>query len=129
MKNFVNIFKALADETRLRVIKLLQKRELCVCELMQVLGMSQPRISRHLTVLKNAGLVDDRREGRWIHYSLRKEALQKDDIKLLLKAMLSLGNDDATVKADQARLGKTFRLSKLKPACNTSSETLMEKIF
>jgi len=59
MKKIANIFKALSDDTRLRVVKLLQERELCVCELMQVLDMSQPRISRHMSVLKNAGLLED----------------------------------------------------------------------
>ena len=128
MKKFVNIFKALADETRLRVLKLLQQRELCVCELMQVLGMSQPRISRHLSVLKNAGLVNERRQGRWVHYSLKKEWIEKE-IKLLFKAMLALGNDDAVIKADQERLKGAFRLSELKPVCDNCAEQLLEKFF
>jgi len=126
MKKFVNIFKALADETRFRVLKLLQQRELCVCELMQVLGMSQPRISRHLSILKNAGLVNERRQGRWIHYSLKKEWIEKE-IKLLFKAMLALGNDEAVIKADQERLKRAFRLSELKPAGgNCAAEQLIE---
>jgi len=128
MRKFVNIFKALADETRFRVLKLLQQRELCVCELMQVLGMSQPRISRHLSVLKNAGLVNERRQGRWIHYSLKKEWIEKE-IKLLFKAMLALGNDEAVIKADQERLKRAFRLSELKPAGDNCAEQLLEKIF
>ena len=116
MKKIANIFKALSDDTRLRVIKLLQDRELCVCELMQVLDMSQPRISRHLSVLKNAGLVNDRREGKWIHYSLRKET-QGKEIKILLDAMVVMANDDAVVKADKKNLKKAIRLSEVKGNC------------
>lgn len=66
----LSIFKACADETRLRVLHLLSLRELCVCELVAVLRMPQGKVSRHLAVLKNAGLVTDRREGTWIHYSM-----------------------------------------------------------
>ena len=106
-KKIANIFKALSDDTRLRAIKLLQERELCVCELMQVLEMSQPRISRHLNVLKNAGLVEDRREGKWIHYSLREETHGKE-IKILLDSMVVMGNDDAVVRADKKTLKKQF---------------------
>lgn len=63
-------FKALADPTRLRILQLLGEREMCVCELEEFLNMSQPAVSHHLRLLKKAGLVDDRREGKWIYYSL-----------------------------------------------------------
>ena len=66
----VRSFKALADETRLRILNLLLRGELCVCDIQFVLGASQPNISRHLTYLKNAGLVLDRREGTRIYYRL-----------------------------------------------------------
>jgi ArsR family transcriptional regulator, arsenate/arsenite/antimonite-responsive transcriptional repressor len=64
------VFKALADETRLRILHLLLQGELCVCEMVEVLGASQSKASRHLAVLRNAGLVEDRREGAWVYYSL-----------------------------------------------------------
>lgn len=70
MKEELNLFKALADETRLRIMVLLSERELCVCQLEWALGLTQARVSRHLTTLKNVGLVKDRREGLWIFYSL-----------------------------------------------------------
>ena len=66
------IFKACADETRLRILFLLSERELCVCELVLLLDMPQGKISRHLAVLKNASLVSDRRDGTWIYYSMPK---------------------------------------------------------
>jgi ArsR family transcriptional regulator len=74
MKDVVAIFKALADPTRLRIMLLLRKRELCVCELMFILGMEQSRVSRHMRVLREAGLAEDVRDGRWIIYRVRDEA-------------------------------------------------------
>ena len=66
----VQLFKALADETRLRILNLLVRGELCVCELTGVLGIGQSKASRHLAYLRNAGLVNDRRDGAWMYYSL-----------------------------------------------------------
>jgi ArsR family transcriptional regulator len=67
----VQFFKSLADETRLRCVALLQRRgELCVCELTQALQMSQPKISRHLALLRSSGLLVDRRQGLWIYYRI-----------------------------------------------------------
>lgn len=70
MADSVQLFKAMADETRLRTLNLLIKKELCVCEIVEALGVGQSKVSRHLAYLKNAGLVKDRREGAWMHYSL-----------------------------------------------------------
>ncbi|MBZ5534915.1 MAG: metalloregulator ArsR/SmtB family transcription factor [Acidobacteriia bacterium] len=75
MKETVKTFKALSDETRLRILHLLiEAGEICVCDMETVLGCPQAKVSRHLTILKNAGLVDDRREGLWVLYSLVKPA-------------------------------------------------------
>ncbi len=68
-------FHALSDETRLEVIDLLTRGERCVCELQEAMGAAQSRLSFHLKVLRDAGLVLDRRQGRWVYYSLRPEAL------------------------------------------------------
>jgi len=70
MKQELSLFKALSDETRLRIMVLLCEKELCVCQLMWALDLDQAKVSRHLTVLRNAGLVNDRRQGLWIFYSL-----------------------------------------------------------
>jgi ArsR family transcriptional regulator len=70
-------FQALAEETRLRIVQLLSGGELCVCELQAELRASQSRLSFHLKKLKDAGLVTDRREGRWVHYALVPEALEE----------------------------------------------------
>lgn len=74
MLNPSKAFRALSDPKRLRIIGLLRDREVCVCDLMTALKMSQPMVSRHLAYLRRAGLVRDRRDGRWRHYSLAKPA-------------------------------------------------------
>ncbi|HTS16916.1 MAG TPA: metalloregulator ArsR/SmtB family transcription factor [Verrucomicrobiae bacterium] len=66
------LFKAFADETRLRILNLVAQRERCVCEFQKILRVPQPKISRHLAYLRRSGLLVARREGRWIHYSLAK---------------------------------------------------------
>ena len=80
------LFKALGDPTRLRIIKLLLKRPLCVCELVFVLKMEQSRISHHLQILREAGLVKDKREGRWMIYGI--PAGRREGFDALLKVAL-----------------------------------------
>ncbi len=70
-------FHALSDETRLEIVRLLSHGERCVCELQDVLGAAQSRLSFHLKTLKDAGLVTDRRDGRWVYYALNAEALDE----------------------------------------------------
>jgi len=69
-------FHALADETRLRIIECLSDGEECVCDLTDALESAQSRLSFHLKTLKDAGIVTDRREGRWVYYSLNPEAIE-----------------------------------------------------
>ena len=64
------LFRALADPTRLRLLNLIADREICVCYFVEILGISQPKISRHLAYLRRAGIVAARRQGRWMHYRL-----------------------------------------------------------
>ena len=64
------MFKALADETRLKILRLLAKREMCVCEVMAALDLTQPTASHHLRILEHTGLVKDRKDGKWVFYSL-----------------------------------------------------------
>jgi ArsR family transcriptional regulator len=64
------LFRALADSTRLRLLNLIADREICVCYFVEILNMSQPKVSRHLAYLRRAGIVASRREGKWMHYRL-----------------------------------------------------------
>jgi len=73
MKREAQILKALADESRLRILQLLVGGELCVCELMAVLGLPQSTVSRHLSYLRNSGWLQDRREGVWMYYRIDDE--------------------------------------------------------
>ena len=73
----VELFHALSDETRLQIIELLRKGERCVCELTDSLDAAQSRLSFHLRVLRDAGIVRDRKEGRWVHYELNPEAFEE----------------------------------------------------
>ena len=81
MQTLLRLWKALSDETRLRILKLLEEGELCVCHVTTVLGMGQSRISRHMGILKHAGLVRDRRAGKWVFYRL-SEGYGNADIQL-----------------------------------------------
>ncbi len=70
MKDFIRVMKSLSDPNRVRVLKLLQEKKLCVCEIQKVLGLAQSTVSKHLKLLEDAGLVDRTRQGTWIIYSL-----------------------------------------------------------
>ncbi|NPV90315.1 MAG: winged helix-turn-helix transcriptional regulator [Firmicutes bacterium] len=73
LKGLEIIFKALGETTRLKIVKLVADRELCVCEIVAVLGTNQPRVSQHLKVLKAAGILEERKERQWSFYRLNQE--------------------------------------------------------
>jgi len=89
----VKIFKALSDETRLRIYLLLLQGELCVCELMNILDMEQSRISHNLRILKEAGLVKSKRRGKWIIYEVNSEVANNKIIQGL-KSEWKLADQD-----------------------------------
>ncbi|HVM47874.1 MAG TPA: metalloregulator ArsR/SmtB family transcription factor [Candidatus Acidoferrum sp.] len=70
MKDFLNITKALADESRLRMLMALDGGEVCVCQITELMGLAMSTVSKHLSILYQAGLVNARKEGRWMYYSL-----------------------------------------------------------
>ena len=70
MKSFTKVMKALSDPNRVKIIKLLQQKMLCVCELQRALGISQPNVSKHLKILEEAGLVEYQKDGLWVNYYL-----------------------------------------------------------
>lgn len=83
------LFKGLAEQTRLRIVVLLLERELCVCDILEVLRLPQSTVSRHMTRLKAAGLVLDRREGKWVHYRLQEIPIVHDLRGLLRRHLIN----------------------------------------
>lgn len=100
MEELTTVFKALSDETRLRIIKLLEQGELCVCDITAALDMVQPKVSFHLGTLKEAGLIKDRKQGKWIHYSLN----EKDLFRRMLILSACERMQDGTISGDRKRL-------------------------
>jgi ArsR family transcriptional regulator len=70
MKDFVRVMKALSDPNRVKIVKMLQQKKLCVCEIQAALQVAQPTVSKHLKILENAGLVDSQKDGLWVNYHL-----------------------------------------------------------
>ena len=73
MRGMTDLFKALGDENRLRTLYALKRGELCVCQLIALLDLAPSTVSKHLSILRSAGLADSRKEGRWMYYRLAKE--------------------------------------------------------
>ena len=100
MKDLITMVKALSDATRLRILKVLEHGELCVCDIVAAIDVSQPRISFHLAALKEAGLLKDRKEGKWMHYRIDDSDLFKRFLVLSLLERIP----EADVEEDKKRL-------------------------
>jgi ArsR family transcriptional regulator len=96
------LFRALADRTRLRLINLIGDQEICVCYLVEVLAASQPKISRHLSYLRRAGVVAARRDGKWMHYRLNTPP--DSAAAAILKSTLDALETDEAMRSDRHRL-------------------------
>ncbi len=102
MQNILTLFKVLSDKSRLRTLLLLMKKELCVCQLIEILRLSQPLVSRNLNLMHRAGLIEARREGKLVFYSLRKD-LPKEFI-LIMKVVEDYLADKVDIKGDLKNL-------------------------
>jgi ArsR family transcriptional regulator len=102
--DLVRLFAALADPTRLRLLNLMDGREVCVCYFVEILKQGQPKISRHLAYLRRVGIVSARRDGKWMHYSIRRPQDTRA-AAILETTLVSLGADPA-MRADLAMLGR-----------------------
>jgi ArsR family transcriptional regulator len=100
----VRLFAALADPTRLRLLNLMNGREVCVCYFVEILNQGQPKISRHLAYLRRAGVVEARREGKWMHYRIELPG----DVRAasILNATLKSFENDPQMQSDLKRLGQ-----------------------
>jgi len=108
------LFAALADRTRLRLLNLMNGKEVCVCYFVEVLGQSQPKISRHLAYLRRAGIVAARREGKWAHYKI--VAAKHAGAARILSETLSVLSEDKAMQADLSRLTKACCAAEKLPA-------------
>ena len=97
MKQFIQVMKALSDPNRVAVLKILEQGELCVCEIQHLLELAQPTVSKHMKILEEAGLVNRRRQGAWILYSLAdgEESVYAQTMLTQLKGWL---HNDSTVQ-------------------------------
>ena len=89
-KKIAQIFKALCDENRVQIMKLLRSGEKCACKLLEELNISQPTLSHHMKILCDAGIVNGRKEGKWTHYAMCYEGVRK--IRTLMEDLLSAEN-------------------------------------
>ncbi len=116
MKNLVEILKTLADENRLRMLMLLNEKELCVCQLMGITELSQPMVSRNLSLLYRAGFLEERREGKLKFYRVGKNLspLHKEMLRLLRKSI----SEDESFKKDLETLQECTEFQKLTGRCD-----------
>ena len=109
MRALLKAFKALSDETRVRILKLLLERECCVCEVMQALQISQSRASRNLGILQDAGFIKARRDGLWVVYSINEKRMASHSEALVEVRRNSLHRDE-TISLDRERLKQAVRM-------------------
>ena len=120
MKEFMAIAKALADENRVRVLMFLRGGELCVCQIMEMLGLAPSTVSKHLTVLYQAGLLESRKDGRWNYYRLPGRdapATVRDILKWLQESLA----DDPQIVQDSKKVKAVCRMSLDELCCRYKS--------
>lgn len=108
MEILIKIFKALADKNRLRIVKMLQQKSLCVCEITAVLGLATSTVSKHLSILKNAEIIRDIKDGKWVDYYLNKKG-KNVYLSGLLPLIFFWLNDDKQIKLDIQKLKTSCR--------------------
>jgi ArsR family transcriptional regulator len=104
VRPLTRVFRALGDETRVRIVALLVHGELCVCHLESALGISQPNCSRQLGILKSAGVVDSRRDGTWVYYRITDQ--EHESVKNVLDVLAKTFGSERGLRADHTRLKK-----------------------
>jgi DNA-binding transcriptional ArsR family regulator len=102
LREYERVLKSIADPTRVRILKLLEGGEMCVCQVIAVLEFNQSTISKHLFLLKTAGLVRERRDGKWVHYSLDGTG-DSPYVRKMLQALKGWLNADPVIERDRKR--------------------------
>ncbi len=104
----VNVFKALSDPNRIRIVKMLGERELCLCEVREVLGLSNSTVSKHLSVLRDAGILLDSKDGKWVNFKLNDKPQNRFAISII-DFLRNSFDDDETIKKDLKLVRKVDR--------------------
>jgi ArsR family transcriptional regulator len=105
VRPLTRVFRALGDETRVRIVALLVHGERCVCHLENALDLSQPNCSRQLGILKMAGIVDSRRDGTWVYYRISEQ--EHESVRKVLEVLTTTFGSERTLRADLARLKRS----------------------
>lgn len=113
LKKQADIFKSLSDPNRIRILKMLQMKSMCVCEITEILGLAASTVSQHLTILKKAGFIVDSKNGKWIDYSLNMNS-GVPEIASLMTALHYMLEGDEKIRRDKVKLGKVNRLEIVK---------------
>jgi ArsR family transcriptional regulator len=108
MRKLIKIFKALSDPNRIRILKMLQIRSLCVCEIREVLALANSTVSKHLTLLRDAELIWDYKDGKWVNYSLNPSTTEKY-VSQLLPLLANWLPDDSIILSDTKKVKEVDR--------------------
>lgn len=103
MRKIVKVFKALSDSNRIRILKMLEQRPLCVCEITEILNLATSTVSKHLSLLRDAELILDEKDGKWVNYYLNKDK-SDDYVKKLLPLIKSWLPDDDIILQDKEKV-------------------------
>jgi len=117
LQKFLNITKAMSDENRVRVLMFLKTGELCVCQIIEMLGLAPSTVSKHMSILHHAGLVTTRKEGRWVYYALPGTDASQPVQNAVKLVQSSLQNESQT-RDDDARLKKVRDTNKDELCCH-----------
>ena len=108
MRNMVKIFKALSDANRIRILKMLEVRSLCVCEITEVLNLAASTVSKHLSILREAEFITDEKDGKWVNYRLNTMEYERY-INQLLPLINEWLNDDSLIQGDREKARNSNR--------------------
>jgi len=108
MNENIKIFKSLSDMNRIRILKMLDRKPLCVCEITSILDISTSTVSSHLSYLKDAGFIYDNKNGKWVDYYMRRTS-ENPILNQLLVMLSAWMNDDETIKNDLEKLEFAYR--------------------
>jgi ArsR family transcriptional regulator, arsenate/arsenite/antimonite-responsive transcriptional repressor len=111
MRDLMTVIKALADENRVRVLRAVQGRELCVCQIVELLGLAQSTVSKHVSILHQARLIDNRKEGRWMFYRAANDdaPVEAREISAVVSQLLA---SDPEAGEDAKRLKKILKMDR-----------------